>query len=53
MSSGQTTTVHELLLAKDELTKERDMLTTMISSVKSETTFILDKIKNVKFLSYF
>lgn len=29
-SSGPTTTVHDLLIAKEELTKEKEMLTLMI-----------------------
>ena len=48
MTSGQTSVVHDLLITKEELQKERDMLSTMISSVKSETNAILDKIKIVK-----
>lgn len=47
MTSGQTSVVHDLLITKEELQKERDMLSTMISSVKSETNAILDKIKIV------
>ena len=37
MTSGQTSAVHELLIAKEELVKERDMLLAMTSSVKAET----------------
>lgn len=35
-AGGNTTTVHDLLIAKEELTKEEDMLRIMIRNVEED-----------------
>lgn len=45
LSSGQSNTVHELLIIKDELLKEKDMLNAMLANVQLEVNYSEEKLK--------
>ena len=45
--SGQTNTVHDLLLMKDELLKEKSLIDTMIGSVREELQEVTTKQEKI------